>query len=568
MKHIFYLVKKNLKLLLRARASAFIVILAPLLIIFLAGLAFNNTGAYRVTLGTYAPQYNDLVNSFVAELENNQFEVTKYNNETECVDGITSGKINSCLVFAEAFSLSSESNTITFYVDHSRINLVGTILDTVSSKISVRSAALSKDLAGNVLNALSTVEQKVNEKKPDIVALTTDNDNALRIVADVRGSLAVLDVSFDPAKFNTTALETTNAKTLDEIDDVFTDIDSRLADVHSILGGVQSYTDGSIYSDLASARSKLNDISDIIVSSEQNTAKSLQELSGMTTSLIADVNSIQSKLEGASSAKASGVSSLDQVKGMLDSSVLKLTSIQSGFNEIQDAISKVEIRDAETISAPIETIIKPVVTERTHLDYLFPILVALVIMFTSILLAPTLIMIENKSSAYFRNAISPVRDSVFIFSTFLTVFIILVVQVAIILLIGGLVFKLTDINLLSTVLASLLLIATFTFLGMTVGYVFKTEQTAAMGAIFVGTVFLFLSDVILPLESMPQTISQIASYNPFVFGADLLRRAVVFNESISTIYLTLLIALAYVAVSAILAVVVYQLSMKKSASKK
>ena len=66
--NLLVLVQKNLKLLVRARASALIVILGPLLVIFLAGLAFDNTNLYAVRIGTYSPSYNDLSNSFIEKL--------------------------------------------------------------------------------------------------------------------------------------------------------------------------------------------------------------------------------------------------------------------------------------------------------------------------------------------------------------------------------------------------------------------------------------------------------------------------------------------------------------------
>ena len=44
---ILKLIEKNLKILFRNKFSAFIVVLGPILIILLAGLAFNNSSEYK-----------------------------------------------------------------------------------------------------------------------------------------------------------------------------------------------------------------------------------------------------------------------------------------------------------------------------------------------------------------------------------------------------------------------------------------------------------------------------------------------------------------------------------------
>ena len=68
MKNLFRLVSKDIKLLIRSKASALIVILGPLLVIFLAGMAFDNTQAYSVSLGTYSTSYNEISENFIIQL--------------------------------------------------------------------------------------------------------------------------------------------------------------------------------------------------------------------------------------------------------------------------------------------------------------------------------------------------------------------------------------------------------------------------------------------------------------------------------------------------------------------
>ena len=54
MNTLWLLTKKNLRLLIRAKGSALIVVFAPLLIILILGLSFNNASKYGLNIGVYS----------------------------------------------------------------------------------------------------------------------------------------------------------------------------------------------------------------------------------------------------------------------------------------------------------------------------------------------------------------------------------------------------------------------------------------------------------------------------------------------------------------------------------
>ena len=71
---VLELVKKNLKNLIRSKASSLIVILGPLVVIFLAGLAFDNSNVYAVKVGAFTPNSNELTSKHLDNLRT-QFKV-------------------------------------------------------------------------------------------------------------------------------------------------------------------------------------------------------------------------------------------------------------------------------------------------------------------------------------------------------------------------------------------------------------------------------------------------------------------------------------------------------------
>ena len=64
---VIQLIKKNFKVIFRSKSSIFTLILAPVLIIYLLGLAFNNTTTYNINIGIYSSKYSELANNVISQ---------------------------------------------------------------------------------------------------------------------------------------------------------------------------------------------------------------------------------------------------------------------------------------------------------------------------------------------------------------------------------------------------------------------------------------------------------------------------------------------------------------------
>src|SRR3989338_1510144 len=111
MQSLWLLTQKNLRLLLRAKSSALIVIFAPLLIILLLGLSYNTNEPYAVKVGIFAPTFSDDVLAFTNLLEEQNFTVIKYESTIDpCLEDIKSGYVHTCISLPETFKV--DSNTL------------------------------------------------------------------------------------------------------------------------------------------------------------------------------------------------------------------------------------------------------------------------------------------------------------------------------------------------------------------------------------------------------------------------------------------------------------------------
>ena len=85
----------------------------------------------------------------------------------------------------------------------------------------------------------------------------------------------------------------------------------------------------------------------------------------------------------------------------------------------------------------------------------------------------------------------------------------------------------------------------FTFLGMGIGYIFTSEETGVLASISFGSLLLFMSGVILPLEGLIPVLREISIFNPFVIAEKLIRNRIIFKIPLSQIYPDFILLVIY-----------------------
>ncbi len=566
--YIFIIVQKNVKLLMRSRASTLIAILGPLLLIFFAGVAFDNTNLYSVKIGAYSSAYNSLSNSFISKLQEKQFKILQYPAESKCIDAIKSGDVNACIVFAPDFKPAQNmSNEITFYLDYSKLNLVWTVMSIMNEQISSRSKELSANLTSEIIKSLDVTKRQIQKRRQSLVSLTSQNDDASKRVYDIASMLQELDLQADTGQMGASNLSIQKSRVKHWIDNSVSLGESALQDSLRYVNAVDDMVKASTAS--ADLKNSIHDylkktVSDIETLNERlKTTKNImgEQSSEFDSSIDSVLNSIsltKNKIDGASNARNAAIDDLNAVKTLLDKALINILELQKSLNEIDANIGALQVTDPGSIVQPIVTNIKPVIAERSYLNYLFPVLLALVIMYTAILLTPILILLERNSPSYFRNFMTPVKDFVFITATFSTSVFILLSQLLIILIVSALLFSSQFLSsLFITLFVCLLTIAFFTFIGMIVGYVFNSEESAILSSTMIATFLLFLSDVFVPIETMSPWLGALARINPFVVASSLLRKTIVLNATIGVFWEDLLLLLFYCILAGTIAVVTF-----------
>ncbi|MBU0929503.1 MAG: ABC transporter permease [Nanoarchaeota archaeon] len=482
MTNIWNIILKNFRLLIRSKTSSLVVILGPLLLIFLVGMAFNTTSLYDLRLGVYTPSYSELTNSLVDNLKGN-FLVTELDKQDQCINGVKTGEFNVCAVIPADLQVTTKENII-FYVDYSRVNLVYNIISVISSQLQNESTKLSTELTSDLLTRLNDAKVSLVEKKSDINSINSNNNQAITNINAAQKNLVDLELQ---ANY--------------QVDENAT-------------------------------------------SSEKNMAE---------------------KLEDAADAINRSLNLFSSTNNLLDQNKDAVSSVSGAVDSVISTVSGLSVSEATDIVSPIKTQIEPITIKEEHINYLFPTLLILMIMFISILLSSTLLINEKSTFAYFRNFITPTSSFTFLIGNFLTNWFIAIFEVIIIIGFSA-IFLFKD-NFLTTGLLSVLVLAVgavvFILLGMVIGYTFRSGETANLAAISIASVMLFFSNTILPIETLPTYIKSIVVFNPFVVIESMLKKLILYNAGLADQGWNFLILFGYIMLLGLIAYIMNESTKRR-----
>jgi len=149
MKKLFEIIKKNFKLILRSRSSIFIILIAPVLLIFISAISFNNSDYFSVKVGFFSENNTALTKSISDSLIKKKFIVNYYSTKDECVASVRKNIENACLAFK-----NSEQRSIEVFIDYSQYNLASFILSIISQDVSKKSGDISYDLTEQLIHKI------------------------------------------------------------------------------------------------------------------------------------------------------------------------------------------------------------------------------------------------------------------------------------------------------------------------------------------------------------------------------------------------------------------------------
>lgn len=560
---LFSIIKKNLRLLLRNKVSNFVLILSPLLIIFLVGISFS-TSSFSIKVSVFSEGYSPLSESLIKVLLDDNYFILRENSLNDCINSVSEGISQACILFPENMKISNdEQQLIKLYVDQSKVNIAYLVLATLRESLGQKTTELSKELTDKLISTISFTKEKINslnQKTKSIDELTIETINLGNKSAD---SILLLD--FNPS--SNAEINTDNIKSITT--ELLSDSLSLITSSKSLINSLDDWVmpNGTTY--LNTLENNIDSLNSRLTTGEENIN---QELMKFDEDLDLTISEFTEKLDYAKKINLEVYNNLLKAIENLNKIKENNNLIKETLNNVINNIDSIEILNSERITNPIITEIYPVVKETTNLGFLFPSLISLLIMFTGIFLTSILVIMEKNSRAYFRVFITPNKNRLFVFATYLTSLLIILIQLLIIFIVSYYYFKIQSSfafnEFLIFLLSSIIIITFFIFLGLLIGYIFNSEEIAMLASLSIVTLFLLTSGVIFPLESMPPYIINIAKYNPMYISTEIIKKAILFSFNFLSIQPYLQILLIYSLIISIVILIIKKYSIIKYYIKK
>jgi ABC-type multidrug transport system permease subunit len=530
---------KNVKVLFRSWGSALIVLVAPLLIVLIIGASLSSPGTSKLNIGFSGNATGELNQRIIESLNSSDNNLVYFSDISSCKRAIELGAVSACVNIPQNLSLDpSARNVLDFYVDESRMNLVYEVINSIRTDVQSESAEITKEIGSKLLSILQTSQQMVddsisqldkldkrlkqNKKLQQELAKELNSFNLPKVDIDVS------DLTSDAEQLNDYlyAVRHAGKDVIDTADDALSDVnDSELKELRGdILQLEEEWKNSISYF--------------VYVSSLKEGINSTQR----------KIDSIHKRVEDLEEDKTQLQSIAQDIKLGLEEQEPILSTLDEKQTEISGEIASFGVTNPELIATPVETNVTAVNTDRRKLVYTFPYLLMLIVLFVGMMLPSTLMLMEKKSKAFFRNFVTPVRLSFFAFMIYITSIILISLQLLIVFLTA---YFYLDIPLVANIGPTLLIlflsITVFSLLGLFLGNLFNTFEGITMISIALGSVFLFLSNLVLSLENLSPLVQKFANFSPYVIGSEALRRSLLFGDSLSSIFSSLYPVLYYIA---------------------
>ena len=289
--------------------------------------------------------------------------------------------------------------------------------------------------------------------------------------------------------------------------------------------------------DIVASKDKIKEISGKAASN-----LSMADIENASTHLnaayeLANSSSVKSEITGAlavlsviNDSALNVTTQFGEIKNTSNEAVLLLEDIAISLDKLITKIRQTNVVEAEKIASPIKTKIESISVDSNNKDYMLPTIIALIALFGAILLSSTFVLQERKSKAYFRKFLTPTRDLTFLIGNYVTCLIILIAQFVLVFL--GLIFIL-NMNFTAVwpeiLLVLFLALSAFTFIGMFIGYLFKSEETTIFAGVLVAALMMFFSNAMLPIETISNNLKNVAIFNPLVVTDSALKKVALFG---------------------------------------
>ena len=499
------ILKKNFRLMFNSKLSILILIFGPLFLMGIIGAALQNTELRGIKATVFSHEDgriilsddDEFVAGYVEALRLNAFEVFITDSLDECKGRVQNSEAHVCIELIKKGPMEMGSIGISEYIDYETIAHVDFSKSRIVWGVIGRTQAVSERYS-EVLTKEIFLEFKDEIERP-----MNDLQGTYNNLGNVMNYLERVDDGLEIAQREIGEIRRQEA----QLNSHFTSLQAgmgTLATVGSVPG-----LDSSVYESInrislsfSQANNNFNELSSLIQSAEYY--EKLQQARSLSTSSRSTLSSIRSNINNV----------LWRWEGISEIDYENMAPLSFSYKSVEEGNIVGGIGDRKL----------------EFLDYLFPSFIMIFIIFVSLIYSSVTIFKERSAKARIRNVTSKVGGFAVVFGNFLSIFLLLALQIMVLLGVSTIFLQASVlINLLPIVIYSLIGIALFILVGIAVGYIFNSQDGAIIASVSLSLLFLIFLPIITAPETLPLGFAQVMNVMPFVVLESKLRLASIFG---------------------------------------
>ncbi len=475
---LFAIIGKNSKLLSHSKLSALIFLFGPIFLILISGLALKETSIKNINSGIYVGQNTALTDKFIENLKVNSFNTIVYKNLEDCKLDVINANIDICIEiipYRDETLYDLSLFDIQLYVDFSKQRTVWSIINSVQNVVDQSSDQLRREMINESFIIIDEIEISLNTI--EIQIQTTNN-----IIGDAKSNLKLVE---------------------DEIEGLEIKVTSETNKIRNSIQNIRN----------------------------QNSTYYFNELDYIQDSLIIIDNSVMTLNDD----------DINNIDNKLSEIRTDLSTINNLINENKAKISEIKKINSDRIANPIilrynspSNISSNSEYQLQFIDFLFPSIIMLFCIFSSLIFSTLIVIKERESNAYIRNISNKTNGITIILGNYIYCLILILIQISIILFIGNLFLNISIFSHIYSIFIILFLtISLSIFIGFTIGFIFNSNESAIISSIILSIILFIFSPTISPSEILPKLIGRVVDAIPTTIFESALRRIIVFETGLN-----------------------------------
>ncbi len=541
MSQISQLVKKNFRILVKNKFSLFILFFLPLIIFLILGSIYYNQNSYNLNVGFVKLENNSLYNYFYNSSESTAFNTYEYSTQEGCFESLKSSKIHVCILFPDNFTISDEKvNRIYFYFDNSKSSVINVVENQLLTDFekktyqikfdNIRKIMLilekSKILLEDQVNVTSQIAELINKTQKKNLELSNSITKISKEIDLDNLELSDITEYSEDFKDHKNEFEDSFKTTYTDMNELVNEINIKLNNMNSS-GSDIDYIESRVDT-VDDQLDQLNIEFDIFFQKD-----ALLYLPDKIDELTESLEDLESEIGKINAQMIEDLNMNENYSASLVQQNAKLNSI-GGY--LLDDINNLEINSIGTLTSPVEFVSKEVISdENAHINAFFPALIATLVAFLSLFFSANLSFIDKNSKAVSRSILTNVSTFKFVAANIITVLIMVFIQIGMILLLYSIIFMGLDTIFIFPKLMFVLifLILVFASIGLFIGTI-SSSQNSYYLYLFLVLIYFFLgSGRLLPIELISSGFVKglLTVGNPYLITETLLRKMILFEES-------------------------------------